>query len=952
MKKLLNVLVATILISSATTTIISCGISAKALMERKIDPEVYKSTMVSSINTWSYPSTQLASDSLILENLYDGLLTPNANGEMEGQLADWWGSDAEGKNYYFHIRNKKVGETEIPYWIKAKNGKVSQGKQVEPMDFYNSFRFDFNPNVAAEGVGVTNELFLNGSWLVNFLSTLNDYDIKNLEGKNFDRNSLPENEAISTRKFDAIIMLVNLWTKNDSNGMLKKLMDNEFETINPDEKNSKYKENKAAEELIKLVNDKYVNATQQAGTNFEQLITNSAINGGMMSIPENDSPIGDASYNLKMTLENPSSSFFESAASYGSLHPIPDFAVNYKDYRSWYSYTSKYSPKDEMEFTGAYYVSEYIPTTRTILLANPYYYKKDKINIKKAIFNVTKTASVDAPRLWFESGDLTEVAISPNDEAGWRKYVGDDYNSDEQKFVFDGTHATTAIPSQYTFVTFYNYARKKDKSDVISNESLALSQKSVRIFLHYFLQRNPIAQYVSGRFDNEANTKFGLSWDKDLDMKNRSSQMLRNSFTTPRLSVNRPDGQVGEEYKGINQYDYTIQNVGKEYNKLTGTTNKELPEDWNKITDEETNTSARLQELMNLMGELNSEEKTKIEDYYNNNFGSLVDGNDSLYKNDLFALGMFYNSENVAITSLDDIKKEFAIQAKKNALDSYQNSKSLDHDNEVDTSKILTKVIKQDFMNMSVSEINENTKVEFDWLLNSDSRLTLNPKIQYMIDRFNNSVGNDSPIKLKFSLANDSEDYNKKSNNGEYDIFVSGWGPDYTDPYNFLATMTFGGAYNVYTRASSVIKKGNGKYEAVESKYEKAYEGLAASYYAYDQLAEASKQESDFTQRLDKLSKTEIYGLYNEAMTATLYAKTPIQTVQLSYIDPFTRSSFIAGSSGYRLLGMNLIPQLWTRQQYLDAQKEYLKPNSDVQKPEEYKYIYDWNKSLKPVVEQ
>lgn len=107
MKKLLSIIAAGTLVTTAGSTLVSCGMSTTKLMARKVNTKEYKGFMTAALNTWSPGSTMQNSDSIILENLYDGLLTPNAHGEIEGQMADWWGHNAKGTEYYFHLRDEE-----------------------------------------------------------------------------------------------------------------------------------------------------------------------------------------------------------------------------------------------------------------------------------------------------------------------------------------------------------------------------------------------------------------------------------------------------------------------------------------------------------------------------------------------------------------------------------------------------------------------------------------------------------------------------------------------------------------------------------------------------------------------------------------------------------------------------------------------------------------------------
>lgn len=990
MKKLLSIIAAGTLVTTAGSTLVSCGMSAEKLMARKVNTKEYKGFMTAALNTWSPASSNQNSDAIIGENLYDGLLTPNAHNEIEGQMADWWGHNQEGTEYYFHLRDKEKTSdngrtTGIPKWSITKDGKITGTQNVSPMDFYNAFRFTFNPNASADGAAPTNGLFKNGSTLVDgILPAITEYDTLLNGGKNFGRTTAEggtsniAQEAISTRNFDIIVMLVNLWTAS-AEGQTK--IDNlaavgskDF-TITEKDKDGKdvvtgYKRAALFDDLINQIQ----HYTTEA--NFQKLIADSAQDGGMMAVSLTAEGLGTATassdlgsdsengtdsgqmYNIRYTLQNPSTSFFTSAAGYGSLKPLPTYSISYSDKqnRSWYNFSKRYQPSiNEMWFSGAYYVQSYKAGTNAVLLKNPNYYQADRTYIEKATYTLTRTASVDSNRLWFEGGDASEVAISPNDASGWKKYVGDDYNADEQKFAFEGTHSTSTVPSQYSFTTFYNYGRL-DKDKKIYKSSQAMAQKSVRLYLNYIMQRTQFPAYVAGKLDNNENTKESLAWDSKSDVKTRSSTLLRNVFTIPKLAVNTDkedavvESSTPDEIRGVSVKDYTIQNVGSDYNKMYGTKNMEFEvTGTTPITDEET-TATRLSILEDNITTPNYD-KEELEKFYNEQFGSLVDGNDAFYQNDLMALGMFLKDDGTEVNeALQDQLKEFANAAYKSVIDRQQNSKSVDQANEKAKAEILGNVVRKDLEDKKILEKDKNESITLEWLLNGLSRLTLNPRVEYIVEQFNNTVGNDSPIKLATKVSNDNADYVNKSQIGDYDIFVSGWGPDYTDPYNFLHTMIYGGEYNSYTKLKSVVKSSgsvpgtsvpNLVMEDGYSDYSDIYKDLRDTVAKYTGLVETAKGQSDFTQRLVQLSEAETYALYNVGFTATLYAKTPMKTIQLSYLDPFTRSSFIAGSSNLRLFGVKMIESLWNKEEFLAAQAQFNKGSDN--SVTEYKklYVYD-----------
>ncbi|AVN64846.1 hypothetical protein CG002_00460 [Mesoplasma florum] len=982
MKKLLSIIAATALITTAGSTLVSCGISNAKLLAKKINTKEYKGFMQSALTTWAPGSTQQMADAYVLEQLYDGLLTPNSSGTIEGQMADWWGHNDNGDTYYFHLRDQEVQDksgrtTGVPLWTKVESGKITGTQKVEPMDFFNAFRFDFNPNASADGSTPTNELFKHGEDLVDILQNLTKLDKEKYAEKNFGRyannanESSPEKEYNSTQNYDTAILLINLMAAKDDGA----------ETI----------EALASAGTNDARLDSFLTEVLTYNRNpqkFQELIIKSATEGGMMSVSLNKDQNGTVTetstdeegngsseheYNIKINLQNPSTTFFESAAGYGSLKPIPSFAVSYTDKqnRSWYNYSKRYQPsKNEMWFSGAYYVKSYNASSNTVLLKNPNYYQADRVYIEKATYSLMKNASVDSNRLWFEGGDASEVAISPNDASGWKKYVGDNFNSDKQEFAFTGTHATSAIPSQATFAMFYNYGRVENGQ--VKTSSIALAQKSVRLYLNYFIQRSQIAVYYAGKLDNDSNTKESLAWDGSdtKNVKTRNSNLLRNTFTIPKLAVDNSEEKPGwNTEKGVNQYDYTLNNVGNKYDDIYGLENQDTKDLENPTevtkTDEKTSEQTKYDIFVsNLSGEYATEEvKTTMLNYYNKTFGSTLDGNDAFYQNDLTALGMFLNSDGTVKENYATILTEFANAAAKSILDStkYPNDaaaqRRLDKENELAKATILAKVVTAD-----LKEVGITTPITLEWLLNGNLRLTLNPRVQYLVDQFNISVGEKSPIKIKTNVSADNASYSALAKSGQFDIFVNGWSPDYTDPFNFLNTLSFGSSYEAYQNLTQVFEKVDGA-QTTELKIRESFKGkdnqnieyyntLEKNYSELLQITEEytdmmveAKQISTTTERLDKLSTAELYALYDKALITPLYNKNPTKTIMLSYLDPFTRSSYIAGSSYLRLFGVKMIPSLWTKEEYLEAEANFSLSINDPNKKEEYKNLYIYSKS-------
>ncbi|KAF5295834.1 hypothetical protein FQA39_LY13007 [Lamprigera yunnana] len=117
--------------------------------------------------------------------------------------------------------------------------------------------------------------------------------------------------------------------------------------------------------------------------------------------------------------EKKAKAYFESVLAFLPMSPMPDSAVNYYSSLSGADYSTLLSPeRDTMYYSGAYYVKNYITSQKIELAANPYYYQKDNIHVTDQIYFYIGGESVDKPRLLFEAGDISEVAIQSTDLAG------------------------------------------------------------------------------------------------------------------------------------------------------------------------------------------------------------------------------------------------------------------------------------------------------------------------------------------------------------------------------------------------------------------------------------------------------------------------------------------------------------------------------------------------------
>ncbi|WP_027063111.1 oligopeptide ABC transporter substrate-binding protein OppA [Mesoplasma seiffertii] len=882
MKKLLVSLMAITIVSSASTAVVACGpITNAKLLARNVNTEVFRGTFKFPMTSWSTGSTMQNEDAIILAQLQDTLITPNAYDQFEGSLAQWWGHDEKSVEWYFNVRDeaKWAGLKD-----KSTNSYEEKG-QIGGKGFYDAFRFVLNPNNQSETTGSWSTIIAEGNEIVEFIEKLmKEYPeyFSNSKEQGTEGNSVTH--VRTTKAIDSAIMFYNAayghWLDEGNN------RENEWASEEKAAFDWKKEFGDASGKISQATVNTIVNNSKLGTKEYEAYVLETMTKGGIIkATPIIDGKtektmvkVGDAEegYNLTMRLQKPAP-YFESLAGFLSLAPMPPIAVDYGvgSSNSSYKYGESY---ENIWSSGGYVVDEYGPSTVISLKTNPYYFNKDKTFIKKQIYSFVGNVDVSKPRLFFEAGDVSEVAISPTDFSGWTKYVGEDFNNP----VFEGAHDIKK-PNTNSFFLLYNYNYETGDS-TIADSSLALSQNTVRAYLAYLMERTQLAKYYSDAMDTK---------DNNVDQSgNQISRLLKNMYTGAGFATYQ-----NEENETV---DYT-QHVENLYiDKMKEAAEKIQPG----------------------IGE--DEDKFNLTYNFSKN---IADGYDAFRRNDVLALNAMELAGDNNIVG-DEFK---AVVKKQN--DEIQAAGSTEAaieqglytKYEAEKIAIFQKQVRSDIKRVTGKET-----VTLKMLTNGNNSSTVNKALLNMTGSFNVVANN--PIQIEEVKSTDSANFITLRTKGAYDLMTGGWTPDYNDPFNFLHTLIFGGEYGNYQRFSKYFKIAETKEKSlslVPTEYlEKSgkaefYQDLQNSLQAYTNEVMSADLIGEYKRRYDSFAQAEYNVIFNSNMILPLYVPTGATTMYLSYTNPFTRAAFPSGSSQYRLFGAQMTSSLMDKETYKREKELY-----------------------------
>ncbi|AOG60456.1 oligopeptide ABC transporter substrate-binding protein [Spiroplasma helicoides] len=191
---------------------------------------------------------------------------------------------------------------------------------------------------------------------------------------------------------------------------------------------------------------------------------------------------------------------------------------------------------------------------------------------------------------------------------------------------------------------------------------------------------------------------------------------------------------------------------------------------------------------------------------------------------------------------------------------------------------------------------------ELHLLQNPDQNQSLNPKINQMFERFNQIQNN--PIHLVAVDAASKEDYQAKTNKGEFDLDISGWSPDYADPGTFLNTLRVEGDMNTYTGSAKIMEvlndKGNKNYSALHTDVS---DDFVKDYQEFDK--NVAKTDSTTTdnkvERFKEFAQQEASYMYKDFFMMPFYIRSAPKNYSVSYVVPYsTNYAWSYGIAGFK----------------------------------------------------
>lgn len=507
LKKTLAILSTIGLTTITTSSVVACGPATfDKLLERSVDPTVYKTTYAAPLSSWSTGVTMQNEDLKILANLQETLLKANPGNQIVGnigsvnqknQTADEWTLDIRKDAHWFDYKGRVA--TDQP-WIKAS-------------DVANTLRYAYNSSTTSQINGLWSTIMLHADLLEADIQEISDFKFK-------------ENEAQS--KIYAMDQVVSHYIQD--------------KTAGSEQKNRYFwtEEKKGTEELI--------NCTSGA-------IKTKYPDQPILIVEDGMAPDGKPSGGtVTFKLANPAP-YFETMLTYLAFSPLPDRAIDWDKTSSGYGYGNQAPQKsgyDTVYYSGAYLPRNVNPLTGMTLEANQQYFDNENTSIRKIVYNFPKNMSPSTSVFLFETGDLSTSTIGSSDLRNWNKYVGPDLENPKFKGV-----SKTYSGAPTSWIILYNYAYhpvgsdvEKDVSDLAENKMIA--QSSTRALIAYAMNRSIASHYYSNALDGGRTDVV--------------SKLLRNVYTTPRLAFDNNKKDYIEYIKDVYSEDIAAK-VAKEMGK-------------------------------------------------------------------------------------------------------------------------------------------------------------------------------------------------------------------------------------------------------------------------------------------------------------------------------------------------------------------------------------------------
>ncbi|UKS54375.1 oligopeptide ABC transporter substrate-binding protein OppA [Mycoplasma feriruminatoris] len=987
MKKVLGITLLGSIIATASASVVSCsvGISLDKILNRKNpNTKVLRELTNYSLANLNSATNNTSNDADIIANLQDVLLAVNNHDHYEGSLAEYWDHN-EAKDYWkFRIRRNA-------FWTKIENNKQVKGPQITGKDIFNTFRYALNRNNTALTIEHFRTNFKYVTELLNFIDKLanpkhNKGKQDSLYDARFDKDvpgNLRENELKSSYFIDRAILAFNI-NQNEQEAR-KMALNTSMSTKELAEKS--FKEGK-------IINDGKENGSNNANAN------------GL------DSSIFDVGFHLSKKISYFESVI--SYLAFAPIPEIAlQYATDKDQQANIYAGSAYGKPLSRIAgynglwYSGPYVIEEYFPGSKLNLTKNEFYYNKEKIYIDKILYSFINKGDAATRRFLFETGDVSSTKINANDLAGWKKYVGK-----ESDPVFEGTNIIKQKPTT-VWAFGFNFNSKgtqipekiqldnngklvdskrrtrTDEEDSILNRALAL--KSLRIMFRYGLNRSLYAKFYSEARDGQ---------DHPV------SSQLRNSFTSSYIATyNDEKNMVLPKDSGEKVADYT-DFLAKDYYDIAKYNDNNEPINGNASTsssptvrstssNSSTNTSNGMSWsdwMIKVLENKKWYDKERIKSWANR-FGKVKDqknldnprkvsvyneGNDAYLENDLLAFTAFLEEDQLqpqnggSDNGLFDLnrdpksvkfKNESLAKEFANLIGVYDQGFDPNKDYQAQDSKLSTLYKKMSLLKQQVKEdlqkisgVNTNNPITIPFLLNPAGSDDYKLKTRRMFEVFSfltrkkgtNDI--DSPFVFDIYQPVDESKYREEESQNKYGLSAFGWGPDYDDPTNYLATIKYDGAYDYLQNWTTLFNKSvltnsntgsNGqsnnkgiklelaiseKEQKDKDKLEKAYKNLKDSLqYFTNELTNVDENEQDLYKRYTKLAKLENFYTLSSAIIIPTHTTQADTLPVISYLDEFSKPTWPTGTHARRLVGVRMFDKIVTKSQFAEQKAKYEK---------------------------
>ncbi|WFQ93763.1 lipoprotein [Mycoplasma feriruminatoris] len=1002
MKKVLGITLLGSIIATASASVVSCsvGISLDKILNRKNpNTKVLRELTNYSLANLNSATNNTSNDADIIANLQDVLLAVNNHDHYEGSLAEYWDHN-EAKDYWkFRIRRNA-------YWTKIENNKQVKGPQITGKDIFNTFRYALNRNNTALTIEHFRTNFKYVTELLNFIDKLanpkhNKGKQDSLYDARFDKDvpgNLRENELKSSYFIDRAILAFNI-NQNEQEAR-KMALNTSMSTKELAEKS--FKEGK-------IINDGKENGSNNANANgldssifdvgfhlskkisyFESVISYLAF-----------APIPEIA--LQYATDKDQQANIYAGSAYGK--PLGRTA-GYNGL--WYS--------------GPYVIEEYFPGSKLNLTKNEFYYNKEKVYIDKILYSFINKGDAATRRFLFETGDVSSTKINANDLAGWKKYVGKESdpvfegtNIIKQKpttvwaFGFNFNSKGTQIPENIKLDSKGKLVDSKrrtrtDEEDSILNRALAL--KSLRIMFRYGLNRSLYAKFYSEARDGQ---------DHPV------SSQLRNSFTSSYIATYKDDQHkvlpkdsketvadytdfLAKDYYNIAKYDdnNNLLNSNGSISSSSSTTRNGVS---SSLSSGSATTNSEEKSWSDWMIEILKHKKwtddNKIKSWADR-FGKVKDqknidnprrvsvyneGNDAYLENDLLAFSAFLEDDQLQLQNggsssglfgsykkAEEVKFKNESLAKKFAelIGVYDKNFDPKVDYQAQDSKLDNLYKKMSLLKQQVKEdldkisgIKNNSPITIPFLLNPAGSDDYKLKTRRMFEVFSfltrkkGASDIDSPFVFDIYQPVDESKYREEESQNKYGLSAFGWGPDYDDPTNYLATIKYDGAYdylqnwttlfnksvltnsNIGSNGSSTNGQSNRKdiklELAIDEKdkskkdmLEKAYKDLKDSLqYFTNELTYVDENVQDLYDRYTKLARLENFYTLSSAIIIPTHTTQADTLPTISYLDEFSKPTWPTGTHARRLVGVRMFDKIVTKKQFAEQKAKYEKEKTD-----------------------